>query len=382
MYSVKIIQKPKTDKRKATLTLDVYPPIFDEKKGKKIRKRISLKKWVYVNPKGTDQKQHNKNELAFADKVRYKYENELNKEEIYSELEKRELEKVEKGRRSFNEYFKSLERGRSHGDYQKWVAAYNHFKNFAGENVLFNQINKPFCERYKSYLLTTKNTRNNEQLNQNSAASYFNKFKYTLKKAFEEELIDKDYGRQVKAIDQIIDEREHLTEEEVMKLINTECDYPVLKRAALFSIFSGMRHIHIRKMKWEDVTIDKENKDYSIHYFEEKGKNSNTRGRTEEHEIGERCLEYLGEPSDPKDLVFTGLSGINKYREIPKWIEKAGIDRHITFHAFRHTYATLLLQKGANPYVVSKLMGHKDLSTTEIYVHQIKEEKKRTANLL
>lgn len=380
IYKVSILKKPKTDKSKLSLVLDVYPPIFDETKGKEVRKRKSLKKWIYVSPKGSKQKDHNKGELDFAELLRRKYEDELNKPEIYNELEKDKLEHTKKGQQSFNLYFKAMQRGRSKTDYEKWVAAYNHFENFAGEGVLFNQINKPFCEAYKKYLLTTTKTRNKKPLNQNSAASYFNKFKYSLKQAFEEGILDIDYGRRTKAIQEITTEREYLTEEEVEKLIKTDCESPVFKRAALFSIYSGLRHIHITKLKWKDIHLDHEKEEYTLTYFEEKGKGSNSRGRNEKHYINKYCTTFLGEKGSPNDLVFSGLTKIDKYRVTPNWIKTAGIKKQITFHAFRHTYAMLLLNNGADPYGVSKSMGHKNLKTTEIYVHQLDELKKRTAN--
>lgn len=380
IYKVSLLKRPKTDRSKLSLVLDVYPPIFDETKGKDIRKRKSLKKWIYDSPKGKEQKDHNKRALDFAELLRRKYEDELNKPEIYSELEREKLEHTKKGQQSFNLYFKKMQRGRNKTDYDKWITAYKHFETFAGENVLFNEINKPFCESFKKYLLTTTKTRNKKLLNQNSAASYFNKFKYSLKQAFEEGILDIDYGRRSRAIQEVRTEREYLTEKEVEKLLETDCEYPVFKRAALFSIYSGLRHIHITKLKWSDVNLDYEKQDYTVTYFEEKGRGRNSRGRKEKQYIDKYCITFLGEKSNPDDLVFSGLGEINKYKITPQWVKEAGINRHITFHAFRHTYAMLLLNNGADPYGVSKSMGHKNLNTTEIYVHQLDELKKRTAN--
>lgn len=59
---------------------------------------------------------------------------------------------------------------------------------------------------------------------------------------------------------------------------------------------------------------------------------------------------------------------------------RAGIDKHITFHCARHTYATLQLTLGTDIYTVSKLLGHKSLKTTEVYVNIIDEKKREAAN--
>ena len=58
------------------------------------------------------------------------------------------------------------------------------------------------------------------------------------------------------------------------------------------------------------------------------------------------------------------------------WIEAAGIAKHITFHCFRHTFATLQLAGGTDIYTVSKLLTHSNLATTQVYAEVVNELKR------
>jgi site-specific recombinase XerD len=65
---------------------------------------------------------------------------------------------------------------------------------------------------------------------------------------------------------------------------------------------------------------------------------------------------------------------------LPGWTKNAGISRKITFHSFRHTFATLQITLGTDIYTVSKLLGHKNLQTTQIYAKIIDEKKREAVN--
>ncbi|WP_446715143.1 tyrosine-type recombinase/integrase [Cloacibacterium sp. TD35] len=53
---------------------------------------------------------------------------------------------------------------------------------------------------------------------------------------------------------------------------------------------------------------------------------------------------------------------------LKKWVESAGINKHITWHCARHTFATSLVYEDVGINTVSALLGHKDLRQTQIYV--------------
>lgn len=58
---------------------------------------------------------------------------------------------------------------------------------------------------------------------------------------------------------------------------------------------------------------------------------------------------------------------------------KADITKNITFHCFRHTYATIQLTLGTDIYILSKELGHRNIKNTEIYAKIVDKRKKEAA---
>jgi site-specific recombinase XerD len=95
--------------------------------------------------------------------------------------------------------------------------------------------------------------------------------------------------------------------------------------------------------------------------------------------ISEQAYSFLGERKQPNDKVFEGLTySAYSNKHLATWIGLAGITKDITFHSFRHTYATLQLSQGTSIYTVSKMLGHRELKTTQIYA-KVMDKAKREA---
>ncbi len=69
-------------------------------------------------------------------------------------------------------------------------------------------------------------------------------------------------------------------------------------------------------------------------------------------------------------------------KAIKRWAKRAGIRKRVSFHTARHSFATIGLKHGIDIYTMSKLLGHRDLSTTEIYAKIVDEKKREAVDLM
>jgi len=65
---------------------------------------------------------------------------------------------------------------------------------------------------------------------------------------------------------------------------------------------------------------------------------------------------------------------------LKQWLLDAGITKPFSFHCFRHTYATLQIAAGTDIYTVSKMLTHRNVTTTQIYADLVNAKKRETVN--
>lgn len=370
---VKLRQKPISGNRHS-LYLDFYPAIPHPVTGEPTRREF-LGLYIYEKPKTPIDKQHNTETLQIGESIRQKRENYLNKPEIYTgyELEQKRIKEL--GEQNFVAYFKTLTDKRKASNHDNWVSALNYIEAFTNGKLKFADLNEKFCNEFKEYLLSTKSKRSDKTtLSQNSAVSYFNKVKAALKQAYKDGILQTDLNAKISPIKATETRREYLTIEELNKLVKTPCNNDLLKRAALFSALTGLRFSDIQKMVWGELEYI-EGQGYFLNFSQKK-----TNG-IEYYPISEQAVSLLNEKGEPTAKVFEGLEySAYHNKHLFQWIGAAGITKDITFHCFRHTFATLQLFNGTDIYTVSKMLGHKDLKTTQIYAKIVDDTKRKAAD--
>lgn len=362
---MKVSLRQRKKGNKITLYLDYYD------KGKREYEYLGL----YLTPepeKGSltkAQKDENKKILELAESIRSKRHLEA-QNQIYGFRDK------EKQKGNFLTFFEALteKKKASVGNYGNWDSTKKHLQAYDPKGVSFERLDKDWLEGFKDYLDNVAITKTGKPISLNTKYSYFNKVRAALKQALKEGLLTYNPAEQVQPFPQDEVQREFLSLEEVQTLVHTPCKNETLKRMFLFSCLTGLRWSDIEKLKWSEVQISEQLGNF-LRFKQQK-----TNG-AEMQPISEDARTLLGEEGNPKDNVFTGFKYGNWNKTLLKdWMTDAGIKKHITFHCARHTYATLQLTLGTDIYTVSKLLGHKNLSTTEIYTKVINEKKIEAAN--
>lgn len=207
-------------------------------------------------------------------------------------------------------------------------------------------------------------------LARNSKLSYFNKLRACLNQAFDDRIIAHNPIRGIEGFKAEEGTRMYLTIDELKKLAQTECEYPNIKKAFLFSCLTGLRRSDILKLTWGEVH---EQGEFTRIIFKQK----KTKG-LEYLDLTPQAAELMGERGKPNENVFGDIYSPSCTNEaIKRWVLRAGIDKEITFHCGRHTFAVMMLDLGTDIYTVSKLLGHRELSTTQIYARVLDKNKQK-----
>ena len=375
--------KDKPLRKHEPLGRNITTPIFDKNSS---GRTLSDGKAYYRPKRDTNgiimcRSQKDQEACIFADKVRDLRQHEYDNQALYTDTEAEQAAQNERAKCDFIKYFDELKEKRHRNSSKSiqvnWSRELALMKLYTGNKPLpFGCIDLTLIEDYRDYLLNApKGGGKSGTISANTASTYFSIFKAGLHQAFIDGYLNVDLAAKVKNISYEESQREYLTLEELNQLASTPCESDILRRAALFSALTGLRHCDIKQLKWRDVVKDEGH--YRLLFTQQK-----TKG-VEYMPISDQAYLLCGERGDADRLVFEGLqdpSWIN--RPVKKWIEASGITKHITFHCFRHTYATLQLTNGTDIYTVSKMLGHRKVTTTQIYAKIVDEKKEAAADAI
>jgi len=247
-----------------------------------------------------------------------------------------------------------------------------HLKAYSdGGKIQLKQITPLWVRRYYEYLEKERG------LKPKTAKNYEGTVRAAIRKAVNENLIPADPTIGIKTAKVNEPYRIHLNIGEIQKLADTVSKHKygeLIKRAFLFACNTGLRISDLISLKWENICYEplqiiKRQFKTDVNVIIPLNKNAwriINDGRIHNH-------------SEP---VFDGLHKYYHYQFV-KWIcKEAGIVKKVGWHTARRTFAVLSLESGADIYTVSKLLGHTDIKTTQVYAKATDKMKREAVNAL
>lgn len=207
-------------------------------------------------------------------------------------------------------------------------------------------------------------------LSPNSQKLYFSKLKTFFRWALRNGLVSEDPMLSVPGVRGEESSRTYLTVEEMRRLQGADCPNEDVKRAFMFSCMTGLRFSDVMALTWGEVH-QRGRGGRRIVFRQRKT------GGQEYLDLNVQAARLMGERGSraDDDGVFRRFTAGYVNRVLNVWARGAGIGKHVTFHCARHSFATMLLEFDTDLYTVSKLLGHREIKTTQVYAHMVDKKK-------
>ena len=378
----KIGQKKLSDGR-LSLFLEYYlgyTMVFSPTKGcdvpKKYRKKETLNLYLIDKPRTQTERQSNKDILLLAQEIRAEKEQQFRADttgkRITSNLKKINL--LDWMDNYLQEYTKK--------DIKTIKAVINHFRLFLkatyptfSNNIKPVQLTKDVVVAFVEYL--------NSYCKGSGASSYYKRFKKIINRAVEVDIIEKNPCTGVKCIsDEQALTKDVLSLEEMELLIKTTYtgQNENIRKSFIFCLYTGIRFCDVVDLKYKNV--DYKNKILKFEQNKTKGHSANSAVIIP---LNDGLLSLIGTPPEnnkKETLIFNLPSHTMCLKALKRWTAIAGIDKHITWHCARHSFAVNILNNGANIKTVASLLGHSGLKHTEKYTRAVDSLKEQAINSL
>ena len=257
-----------------------------------------------------------------------------------------------------------------------------HLKAYAGEKTKLSAVDSDFCKGFVAYLgnaTSGKHTQNPKPLASSTANAYFQLFTSALNEAVRQKKIatnpvlylSREDKKPIKAEKS---NRTFLTIEEVKQLAATDFKNESIKQAFLFACFTGLRISDIRNLTWGNIV--ERNGSFFVTITMQKTREPLT------IKLNKQAAKWLPKKNATKEVFDLPVYNAIINDNLKRWAKKAGIEKSLCFHMSRHTFATMELTLGADLYVVSKLLGHNDVSVTQIYADIINKKREEAVDLM
>lgn len=238
------------------------------------------------------------------------------------------------------------------------------------------EVDVEFCRGFIKFLRMSKNKRlkkTERNISNCSGLQTQTVFTGALNKALRDGIIERNPMKQLSAKERFHQQestREYLTVDELKSMIAIPCGDEALKNAFLFSCFTGLRISDVRSLTWGKVLEFPNGNGQYLRVKMQKTQNYVN------IPLSKDALKYMRQtdrPDEPIFIISPATSVITQ--RLQAWADNANVNKRISYHVSRHTFATMLLTVGVDIYTVSKLLGHTNISTTQVYAKIIDKKK-------
>ncbi|MBQ6649579.1 MAG: site-specific integrase [Muribaculaceae bacterium] len=345
--------------------------VVTSKTGKEYKKairdceRLNLK--LIRSPRTPIERQQNKDTLALAQKIRFEQEQKkLENDNGYRLKNKDDI--------NFLDYYQSYIDSYTKKDKRNVQLALRRFKDFLkdtpeyrkfAQRITPRQINRDMILDFTEYLQSRSVGE--------GAHTLFARFKKVVAYACEHDVFVKNpcYKITVK-FDRNELKKDVLTEDEMIQLITTH--YPRenknIRRAFIFCLYTGIRWCDVKELTFANVDYTRKLLNF----------NQNKTGKQNPIPLDEGRLTLIGEPTEPgnrNELIFPLPSYEMCLKALKRWVKRAGINKHISWHCARHSFAMIQLENGTDIRTISGLLGHSGLQCTVQYTKALDRQKQK-----
>ena len=228
---------------------------------------------------------------------------------------------------------------------------------------LLKDVDKEFCKGFITFLKTCTYNDGKKQLSTTTCRMFVNYFGSSLAKAVRDGLIEQNPFLLLEAKEKPqkrVAECEFLTIEEIKKVMNTPCRYELVKKAFLFSCFTGLRYSDMKALNWSEIHKAADGKTEYIDHIQVKTKDRVT------IPLSEETKKWMPKREEGIDNIFHNLTITSTTVEVvlKEWMEAAGITKHITYHCSSHSKFFYLLN--ISELSILKNVTANDLETSYI----------------
>lgn len=367
-----------------SLFLDFYlgfDMAISSKTGKEYKRvnnrREYLSLYLWQAPRGTAEKNQNKEILELAKRIRFERGQQL--------LEDAEGYRLKKDRDiNFLDWMWSYYEAYTKADKRHIKRAYTVFIDFLNATAEYSKYSKRIKpELITKDLIVAFTEYLQHRFKGEGAHTLYARFKKIIKSAVERDVMRKNptTGISIK-IDNGALKKDVLSDEETIQLMRTHYvgENPDIRRAFIFSLNTGLRWCDIKDLTYSNV--DYSNKKLKFEQAKTKGHSS---ASSVVIPLNDGLLEVIGKPSEDgkrDELIFPLPSHTMCLKALRHWVKRAGIEKHITWHCARHSFAVNILNNGANIKTVASLLGHSGLKHTEKYTRAVDSLKQEAIDSL